>query len=150
MNTFSDLDLYYMNTGEHTSLYEKMGAHLVKERNKILGTQFRVYAPNAQEVFLVGNFNDWSKNHPMSREQEGIFSLYVENLKSLENYKYLIEPKTDKKFTKPIPLLPLVKFVQIPHLLPTIAVISLKMICGCIIGSTMILKVSQYPSMKSI
>lgn len=103
MNTFSDLDLYYMNTGEHTSLYEKMGAHLVKERNKILGTQFRVYAPNAQEVFLVGNFNDWSKNHPMSREQEGIFSLYVENLKSLENYKYLIVTKDGQEIYKADP-----------------------------------------------
>ena len=93
MTEFTELDLYYMNTGEHTSLYEKMGAHLVKERNKILGTKFRVYAPNAREVFLVGDFNDWSKSHPMTQEQDGVFTIYVDGLKSLANYKYLIVTK---------------------------------------------------------
>ncbi|MGQ7367041.1 1,4-alpha-glucan branching protein GlgB [Streptococcus suis] len=90
MTEFTDLDLYYMNSGEHTTLYEKMGAHLIKERNKILGTQFRVYAPNAREVYLVGNFNDWQRSHPMQWEIDGVFQLYVEGLKSLEDYKYLI------------------------------------------------------------
>lgn len=103
MTTFTELDLYYMNTGEHTSLYEKMGAHLIKERNKILGTQFRVYAPNASQVFLVGEFNDWSKNHPMTQEQEGVFGLYVDGLKSLENYKYLIVTHDGREIYKADP-----------------------------------------------
>lgn len=90
MTEFTDLDLYYMNAGEHTTLYEKMGAHIIKERNKIIGTQFRVYAPNAKEVFLVGNFNEWQLNHSMEREIDGVFQLYVDGLKSLEDYKYLI------------------------------------------------------------
>ncbi|MCK4028996.1 1,4-alpha-glucan branching protein GlgB [Streptococcus iners] len=90
MTEFTDLDLYYMNSGEHTTLYEKMGAHLVKERNKILGTQFRVYAPNAREVFLVGNFNDWQRTHPLQHEIDGVYQLYVEGLKSFEDYKYVI------------------------------------------------------------
>ncbi|MDG3132020.1 1,4-alpha-glucan branching protein GlgB [Streptococcus suis] len=90
MTEFTDLDLYYLNTGEHATLYEKMGAHIVKEGNKILGTQFRVYAPNAKEIFLVGDFNHWQKSHPMQLEIEGVFQLYVADLKSLENYKYLI------------------------------------------------------------
>ncbi|HEM4937521.1 TPA: 1,4-alpha-glucan branching protein GlgB [Streptococcus suis] len=90
MTEFTDLDLYYMNAGEHTTLYEKMGAHIIKERNKIIGTQFRVYAPNAREVFLVGNFNEWQRSHSMEREIDGVFQLYVDGLKSLEDYKYLI------------------------------------------------------------
>ncbi|MEG3226028.1 1,4-alpha-glucan branching protein GlgB [Streptococcus suis] len=90
MTEFTDLDLYYMNAGEHTTLYEKMGAHVIKERNKIIGTQFRVYAPNAREVFLVGNFNEWQRSHSMEREIDGVFQLYVDGLKSLEDYKYLI------------------------------------------------------------
>lgn len=90
MTEFTDLDLYYMNSGEHTTLYEKMGAHIIKERNKILGTQFRVYAPNAREIFLVGDFNNWDRSHPMNREIDGVFELYVPDLKSLEDYKYLI------------------------------------------------------------
>lgn len=90
MTEFTDLDLYYMNSGEHTTLYEKMGAHIIKERNKILGTQFRIYAPNAREIFLVGDFNNWDRSHPMNREIDGVFELYVPDLKSLEDYKYLI------------------------------------------------------------
>ncbi|HFI0255669.1 TPA: 1,4-alpha-glucan branching protein GlgB [Streptococcus suis] len=90
MTEFTDLDLYYMNSGEHTTLYEKMGAHIIKERNKILGTQFRVYAPNATQVFLIGDFNAWQRTHPMEHEHDGIFSLYVADLKSFNNYKYLI------------------------------------------------------------
>lgn len=90
MTEFTELDLYYMKSGEHTTLYEKMGAHIIKERNKILGTQFRVYAPNARELFLVGDFNNWDRSHPMNREIDGVFELYVPDLKSLEDYKYLI------------------------------------------------------------
>ncbi|MFI3139225.1 1,4-alpha-glucan branching protein GlgB [Streptococcus suis] len=90
MTEFTELDLYYMKSGEHTTLYEKMGAHIIKERNKILGTQFRVYAPNAREIFLVGDFNNWDRSHPMNREIDGVFELYVPDLKSLEDYKYLI------------------------------------------------------------
>ncbi|HEM4855008.1 TPA: 1,4-alpha-glucan branching protein GlgB, partial [Streptococcus suis] len=78
MTEFTDLDLYYMNAGEHTTLYEKMGAHIIKEGNKIIGTQFRVYAPNAREVFLVGNFNEWQRSHSMEREIDGVFQLYVD------------------------------------------------------------------------
>lgn len=88
--TFTDLDLYYLHTGEHTSLYEKFGAHIIKKGNKILGTQFRVLAPNAQAVFLVGDFNHWQKTHPLQQEHTGVFQLYIDGLKSLENYKYLI------------------------------------------------------------
>lgn len=90
MTEFTELDLYYMNSGEHTTLYEKMGAHIIKERNKILGTQFRLYAPNAREVFLIGDFNGWQRSHPMEHEIDGVFQLYVEGLKSLVDYKYLI------------------------------------------------------------
>lgn len=101
--SFTDLDLYYLRTGEHTSLYEKLGAHIIKERNKIIGTEFRVFAPNAQNVFLVGDFNSWQKTHPMKSEQEGIFQLYVDGLKSLENYKYLIVTPDGRELYKADP-----------------------------------------------
>ncbi|MFX3947862.1 hypothetical protein ACJBXE_10590 [Streptococcus suis] len=45
MTEFTDLDLYYMKTGEHTTLSEIMGARISKERNKILGTHFGGSAP---------------------------------------------------------------------------------------------------------
>ncbi|HFI0065776.1 TPA: 1,4-alpha-glucan branching protein GlgB [Streptococcus suis] len=103
MTEFTDLDLYYMNSGEHTTLYEKMGAHIIKERNKILGTQFRVYAPNAREIFLVGDFNNWDRSHPMNREIDGVFELYVPDLKSLEDYKYLIISNDGREIYKADP-----------------------------------------------
>ncbi|MCP1639198.1 1,4-alpha-glucan branching enzyme [Streptococcus gallinaceus] len=90
MNTFSDLDLYYLQSGEHTSLYEKMGAHLVKKGNKLIGTQFRVYAPNASSVYLVGDFNGWQKSHPLEHEIGGVYQVYIDGLTAHENYKYLI------------------------------------------------------------
>lgn len=103
MTEFTELDLYYMNSGEHTTLYEKMGAHIIKERNKILGTQFRLYAPNAREVFLVGDFNGWQRSHPMEREIDGVFQLYVEGLKSLVDYKYLMVTHDGREIYKADP-----------------------------------------------
>lgn len=103
MTAFTELDLYYLQTGEHTSLYEKLGAHIVKKGNKIIGTAFRVYAPHAREVYLVGDFNDWQTSHPMNREIDGIFYLYVEGLKSLENYKYRIISQDGRELYKADP-----------------------------------------------
>ncbi|MEX5396977.1 1,4-alpha-glucan branching protein GlgB [Streptococcus sp. ZJ93] len=101
--TFTDLDLYYLHTGEHTSLYEKLGAHIIKDEETILGTKFRVFASNAQTVFLVGSFNNWQKTHPMHRELDGIFQLYVDGLKSFEDYKYLIVTHDGRELYKADP-----------------------------------------------
>lgn len=101
--TFTNLDLYYLQTGEHTRLYEKLGAHIVKKGNKILGTEFRVFAPHAQAIFLVGEFNNWQKTHPMQVEMDGVFHLYIEGLKSLETYKYLIITQDGRELYKADP-----------------------------------------------
>jgi len=54
----SDEDLYYFNEGTHSRLYEKLGAHplTVEERR---GTYFAVWAPNAAQVGVMGDFNGW-------------------------------------------------------------------------------------------
>lgn len=103
MTTFSDLDLYYLQSGEHTSLFDKMGARLIKKGNTILGTQFRVYAPNAKEVYVVGDFNDWQLTHPLNQELDGIFTLYLDGLKSMESYKYLLVTKDGQRIYKADP-----------------------------------------------
>lgn len=103
MSTFGEQDLYYLNTGQHTNLYEKFGAHIVKAGNKIIGTQFRVYAPNAREVYLIGEFNSWQKSHPMESQGNGIFELFVEGVKSLSLYKYLIISQSGQELTKADP-----------------------------------------------
>ncbi|MGT2784168.1 1,4-alpha-glucan branching protein GlgB [Streptococcus merionis] len=103
MIQFGEQDLYYLNTGQHTNLYETMGAHIIKERNKIMGTQFRVYAPNAKEVFVIGQFNDWQKTHPMTTDGQGIFELYVPDVKSLVLYKYAIITHDGREIVKADP-----------------------------------------------
>lgn len=90
MTFFSDLDLYFWQSGEHSNSYEKFGAHPVKSKNKILGFRFCIYAPNAQSVYVVGDFNNWQQTHEMSQTQTGVFELYIDGLSSNTRYKYLI------------------------------------------------------------
>ncbi|MCJ7593881.1 MAG: hypothetical protein MUO52_03800, partial [Desulfobacterales bacterium] len=52
-------DLYLFNEGSHFRLYEKLGAHLLKHKG-IDGTTFAVWAPDAEEVSVMGDFNSWN------------------------------------------------------------------------------------------
>ena len=55
---FTNDDLHLFNEGNHFHLYKKLGARRIKERG---GTYFSVWAPNAKEVHVVGDFNGWEK-----------------------------------------------------------------------------------------
>src|SRR5216683_263958 len=61
----SDTDLYYFNEGTHSRLYKKLGAHpLTVDATR--GTYFAVWAPNAVQVYVMGDFNGWCKDsHPL-------------------------------------------------------------------------------------
>ena len=68
MNTQSltDYDLYLLAQGTHYRSYEKLGAHLVDVDGQ-RGTRFAVWAPNAEAVSVVGDFNGWDpKRHAMA------------------------------------------------------------------------------------
>ena len=83
--------------------YEYMGAHFVvcgKEK----GVMFRVWAPNACKVSVVGAFNDWNENlHVMNKiSYNGIYEIFIKGLKQYDNYKYVVFNK-DKKFFKADP-----------------------------------------------
>ncbi len=63
--TLSEFDLYLLGEGTHHKSYEKLGAHLT-EVEGVPGVAFAVWAPNAQRVSVVGNFNNWNgRRHPM-------------------------------------------------------------------------------------
>lgn len=102
MTSFRDLDLYFLQTGEHSNLFEKMGAHPVQENGQLLGFHFRVYAPQAQDL-LVGDFNHWQTSHPMVRHEGGIFELFVPDLPALSNYKYRIMQQNGQEVLKADP-----------------------------------------------
>lgn len=74
ISLLTDLDLHLFNEGNHAHLYQKLGAHLMEVKGK-KGTQFGVWAPDAERVSVMGDFNGWSKSsHPLhSRGQSGIW-----------------------------------------------------------------------------
>jgi 1,4-alpha-glucan branching enzyme len=84
-------DLYLFNEGSHYRLYRKMGAHPAL-RNGIPGTHFAVWAPGAEQVSVIGDFNGWKKGkHPLHpREQSGIWSGWVPGIAAGATYKYHI------------------------------------------------------------
>lgn len=74
--------------GKSFDAYEFFGAH--KIGNKIL---FRVYAPNAAKVSLVGEFNDWQEEELEQQYQSGIYSITSENARVGMMYKYCIHTR---------------------------------------------------------
>ena len=64
-------------TGENFHLQHYLGAHK-EELNGVLGYRFRVWAPNAQTVHLVGDFTNWVENQiPMERNEFGVWEVFT-------------------------------------------------------------------------
>lgn len=87
--------------GSARDAYKFMGAH-VMTINGNSGVGFRVWAPNAMRVSVVGDFNDWNgKSHPMMKDEEkGIFSLFIPGLSAGCTYKYELSVKGGVEYTK--------------------------------------------------
>jgi 1,4-alpha-glucan branching enzyme len=84
-------DLYLFNEGSHFRLYDKLGAH-VTDHNGLRGTHFAVWAPNAAQVFVMGDFNDWNKSsHPLRPNgKSGIWERFFPGIGKGTLYKYHI------------------------------------------------------------
>jgi 1,4-alpha-glucan branching enzyme len=87
----TDDDLYLFNQGNHFRLYEKLGAHTLSH-NGTSGTYFAVWAPNAQAVSVIGDFNGWNRegHHLHPRGQSGIWEGFFEDAPKHTLYKYHI------------------------------------------------------------
>lgn len=87
--------------GTSTDAYSYMGSHITTIEN-IKGVVFRVWAPNAIRVSVVGDFNDWnSQSHPMIKDDStGVFSLFIPDIDAGENYLYDICAKGGKVYKK--------------------------------------------------
>ncbi len=91
LSYITDYDIYLFNQGSHFTLYEKMGAHPMTLEGE-QGVHFAVWAPNADSVSVIGDFNGWDENsHPLaSIESSGIWAGFIPGVKTGEVYKYRI------------------------------------------------------------
>ena len=90
---FTELDQYLFGQGTHYDVYRKLGAHPVKQGKKE-GVYFAVWAPNAQAVSVIGEFNDWDETKDKMKRGEplGIYTCFVPEAKKGDLYKFCICP----------------------------------------------------------
>jgi 1,4-alpha-glucan branching enzyme len=90
VSLLTDQDIYLFKQGNHFNLYDKLGAHpLVHDGVK--GTLFAVWAPNAERVMVIGEFNNWNKDaHPLQARPDGsgIWEGFIPGIGPGAFYKY--------------------------------------------------------------
>ena len=86
-----DYDRYLFHQGRHYESYDFLGSHITEEKGK-KGVRFTVWAPNAEEISVIGDFNDWNKSeNPMQKiEDSGIWTTFIEGAENKMHYKYWI------------------------------------------------------------
>ena len=85
----TDQDVYLWNEGSHHRLYEKLGAHIASDRD---GVYFAVWAPNAESVSVIGDWNEWEPaTNPLSKVADsGIWSGFAPDARDTHAYKYRV------------------------------------------------------------
>ena len=101
----TDFPLYLYHHGKNDRIYEFLGAHPDAQGGK-KGYVFRVWAPHARSVSVVGDFNGWdSSKHVMGRMIDGeTFELFIPGLKEYDTYKYSIEGQDGRVHLKADPV----------------------------------------------
>jgi 1,4-alpha-glucan branching enzyme len=89
MSLLSDHDLYLFNEGSHVKLYERLGSHH-RTVDGVEGTNFAVWAPDAQKVSVIGAFNGWNttSNYLHARGSSGIWEGFLPQVRTGDAYKY--------------------------------------------------------------
>jgi 1,4-alpha-glucan branching enzyme len=90
----TDFDLHLFSEGNDLRLYEKHGAHLMTHAG-VQGACFAVWAPNAERVSVIGDFNQWDgRRHPMRpRGGSGVWELFIPGLRQGDLYKFEIKTR---------------------------------------------------------
>ena len=88
---FSEVDGYLFGQGTHYDLYNKLGAHK-KTINGVSGVVFNVWAPNAQRVSVIGNFNNWDPagKKLTDKKGDGVYSTVISLAPGEYEYKFVI------------------------------------------------------------
>src|SRR6266478_9631716 len=89
--TLGEADLYLFGKGDERRLYEKLGAQL-RTIDGVAGSSFAVWAPNAQRVSVVGDFNGWDGHYHQLRAlgSSGVWEIFVPGVGEGAHYKYEI------------------------------------------------------------
>ncbi len=99
---FSDYDIYLFKQGKHYRLFEKLGSH-VTEVDGQKGTYFAVWAPNAESVSVLGDFNNWEINESSLQNRwdgSGIWEGFFPYVGHGHLYKYNIQTSSGKNLEK--------------------------------------------------
>lgn len=101
---FGELDRHLFSEGQHWQLYEKLGAHL-KQVDGVAGCFFAVWAPNAQRVSVVGDWNQWDgRIHPMRKHPScGVWEIFIPGVGEGAHYKFEIKGANGHLFLKSDP-----------------------------------------------
>ena len=106
MRNFTELDMYLFGQATNYDIFRKMGAHPAEADGK-KGVFFDVWAPHAEAVAVIGDFNDWNESsHMMERltpTEMGIWELFTPDAKEGSHYKYLIYTPDGRKLYKADP-----------------------------------------------
>ena len=105
-NNPNDFPLYLFYQGKNYESYKFFGVHVRKKgRGKIF--TFRVWAPNAKSVSVVGDFNNWDRTaDQMELIADGVWEAEITKLKQFDAYKYSIETQDGKLLMKADPYAP--------------------------------------------
>lgn len=109
----TDFDIHLFKSGKHYKLYEKLGAHPVTNQGKE-GTYFAVWAPNAREISVIGNFNHWNASHHKlfpRWDHSGIWEGFFADVRHGEAYKYAIHANSGEYMEKSDPF---ASFCEVP------------------------------------
>ena len=106
MSNFTEMDCYLFGQATHYDIYRKMGAHVMTENGES-GVCFDVWAPHADRVYVIGEFNGWNEtSHEMHRVEPdtmGVYELFVPGVKLGCTYKYLIIARDGRRLYKADP-----------------------------------------------
>ena len=99
----NDFPLYLFYQGKNYESYKFFGVHS-KKKGRGRGFIFRVWAPNAVSISVVGDFNDWDRTkNPMTLIADGVWETEISKLKQFDAYKYSIETKDGRTLLKADP-----------------------------------------------
>jgi 1,4-alpha-glucan branching enzyme len=105
MDLLTEHDVYLFREGNHFRAYQKLGAQAALQ-NERGGTSFRVWAPNARAVSVIGEFNGWDEDaHPLAAraDHSGIWEGFVAGVGRGALYKYRILSQAGERFDKSDP-----------------------------------------------